>query len=279
MGTESGSDQALGPVALVGAGPGDPELLTLRAARLLGEADVILHDRLVSQKVLERVSANASVIDVGKRCGDPGDRGIQQQEIHDLMLFHSRRGSKVVRLKCGDPFVFGRGGEELLFLQSKGVDVQVVPGITSALGASASCHMPLTHRDLDVNQVQFVVGQCKAKMLPDINWTHIALEAKRQTTVIYMGFKSIDAICERLLREGAPPDMPMAIVESATTDNERVFQTTIADMPALALKHADEVTGPVLLILGPTVAFPSMLQESSHDQPTKRARIHPAEVT
>jgi len=264
---------ALGPVALVGAGPGDPELLTLRAARRLADAEVVLHDNLISEEVLNLVPQAAELINVGKRCGDPKDRGLQQTEIHDLMLLHSKRGRRVVRLKCGDPFVFGRGAEEVEFLIGHGIVPEVVPGVTSVLGASASCLVPLTHRSFGVNQVRFVVGQTKAKEMPDMDWSQIARDAAKQTTVFYMGFKFVHNICERLQKEGAAAETPIAVIESATTPAERAFYTTLAELPELARKHAEEITGPVLMMLGPTAAFPAHLEKLSGGRPFKRARV------
>mmetsp|Transcript_44740 Transcript_44740/g.96164 ORF Transcript_44740/g.96164 Transcript_44740/m.96164 type:complete len:285 (-) Transcript_44740:299-1153(-) len=261
-------------VSLVGAGPGDPELLTLRAARRLREAEVVLHDSLISEEILGMVPRSAELINVGKRCGDTKDRGLQQREIHELLLHHSQRGCRVVRLKCGDPFVFGRGGEEVEFLAEYGIVPEVVPGITSALGASAACSLPLTHRTFGVTQVRFVVGQSKAKELPDMDWGQIARDARKQTTVFFMGFKSVDSICARLKQEGCPNDLPVAVVESATTPQERVFHSTVEDLPTLAKEHGDSVVGPVLMMLGPTAAFPAHIDKlMSGERPTKRARL------
>lgn len=264
-------------MALVGAGPGDPELLTLRAARRLEEAEVVLHDSLISDDVLALVPPTAELINVGKRCGDVKDRGLQQQEIHELMLAHSRRGRRVVRLKCGDPFVYGRGGEEMEFLAKHGVPSEVVPGVSAALGASASCHIPLTHRTFGVNHVRFVVGQNQAKSLPDLDWPELARSAGKQTTVFYMGFRSIDSICKRLLDAGANGETPMALVESATTPAERRLHGTLATMPQVVGKHAESITGPALIFLGPTAAFPAHLERLAGDRPWKRARVATAE--
>lgn len=261
-------------MALVGAGPGDPELLTLRALRLLESADVVLHDSLISPEVLALVPATADLINVGKRCGDVKDRGLQQQEIHELLVANSRRGARVVRLKCGDPLVFGRGGEELEYLAEHGVPTEVVPGITSALGAAAACQVPLTHRAFGANQVRFVVGQSKAKALPDIDWSELALNANRMTTVFYMGLKMLDTICKQLLDNGAPGDTPMLLVESATTPEEQAIFTTVRSAPRLATeKEAGIGSGPVLIIMGPTAAFPEHLELLGGGRPRKRPRV------
>merc|ERR1712048_266400 len=172
----------------------------------------------------------------------------------------SRLGRRVVRLKCGDPLVFGRGGEELEFLSAHGVPSEVVPGITTALGAAASCQMPLTHRGSST-QVRFVVGQCQARSLPDLNWIELAEFASKQTVVFYMGLKSLQSICERLTAHGTRGDVPMALVENATTPVERALHGTIDTMSELARKHEVGKSGPVILFLGPTSAFPMRLEE------------------
>lgn len=262
----------MGPVALVGAGPGDPELLTVRAMRRLEVAEVVLHDNLISEDVLGLVPASAELVNVGKRCGDVKDRGLQQKEIHELLLAHSRRGRTVVRLKCGDPFVFGRGGEELEFLVKHGVPTEVVPGVTSAMGAAASCQMPLTHRDFGVNSMRLLVGQSQARKLPDLDWKELATSSSKQMSVFYMGMKSLDSICERLLENQASPDTPMALVESATLPSERRLVGTVKSLPDLA-RHSDiGEGGPVIIFLGPTAAFPEHLDKISEGRPRKRAR-------
>jgi|Transcript_101477 uroporphyrin-III C-methyltransferase len=265
-------DENMGLVSLVGAGPGDPDLMTVRAVRRLEAAEVVLHDNLISDDVLAMVPKHAELINVGKRCGDPKDRGLQQQEIHDLLLLHCRRCLRVVRLKCGDPFVFGRGGEEVEFLAKHGVSAEVVPGITTALGAAASCQVPLTHRSYGANQVRFVVGQSKAHALPDLDWSALARETPTQTVVFYMGLKSLSSICERLRSHGAASDTPMALVESATMPGERAFYGTLETMPELAKKQEAGDSGPVIIFVGPTAAFPSNIQASS-SRPLKRARV------
>jgi len=249
-----------GPVALVGAGPGDPELLTVKASRRLEAADVVLHDKLVSEEILGLVPPKAKLINVGKRCGDPKDRGLQQDEIHELMLSHSRQGQRVVRLKCGDPFIFGRGAEELEFLARHGVVAEVVPGITSALGASSSSQIPLTHRDYGVTQVRFVVGQSKKYDLPDLNWDELARDATSETVVMYMALKKLDRICARLIEHGTPADTPMALVESATNSDERMLVGTVGTLPRLATSNGAGEIGPVIFFLGPTAAFPANLE-------------------
>lgn len=262
-----------GTVSLVGAGPGDPELLTVKALRRLEAAEVVLHDNLISDEVLALVPPAAELINVGKRCGDPKDRGLQQQEIHDLLLAHSRRGRRVVRLKCGDPLVFGRGGEEMEFLAKHGVTTEVVPGVTSAIGAAATCQVPLTHRSFGVNQVQFVVGQTQSRALPELDWGELARGAGSRTVVFYMGLKLIGEICARLRSHGAPSDTPMALAESATTPEERAFCGTLETMPGIAKEQEAGSRGPVLLFLGPTAAFPAHLEKLAGSRPWKRLRV------
>lgn len=261
----------LGSVALVGAGPGDPELLTLKALRRLQSADVVLHDNLISEEVLQLVPQAAELINVGKRCGDVKDRGLQQKEIHDLMLLHSKRGHKVVRLKCGDPFVFGRGGEELEFLVQHQVPVEVIPGITSALGAAASCQVPLTHRGFDCNHVHLCVGQSQSRTLPDMDWNVLAKNAMKQTIVFYMGLKSLTDICKTMRDHGAPDTTPIALVESATTSQEDILLSTVHAVLHDVQERKFGRGGPVLIIMGPTAAFPNHLEKLS-GRPWKRRR-------
>lgn len=263
---------------MVGAGPGDPELLTVRALKRLEAADIVFHDSLISEEVLALIPQEVELINVGKRCGDEKDRGLQQQEIHELLVSHAKRGRRVVRLKCGDPLVFGRGGEELEYLAVNGIAAEVVPGITSALGAAASCQVPLTHRCFGVNQVRFVVGQTKTKGLPDLDWSELAKQCQSLTTVFYMGMKSLDSICKSLLDHGAQAETPMVLIESATAPTEQAVFGTIGSMPKQAKEH--EVLahgGPVLFIVGPTAHFPQHLAKLAEGRPWKRARVTPAD--
>lgn len=255
-------ETSLGSVSLVGAGPGDPELLTVKAVKRIQAAEVVLHDALISEDILALIPKEADLINVGKRCGMVKDRGLQQQEIHELLLAHSRRGKRVVRLKGGDPFVFGRGGEELEFLAGHGVDVEIVPGITAALGVSASCHMPLTHRGHGNTSIRIVVGQAqdkKASGASNLNWPDLARDVRSQTTVFYMGLRSIDLICSKLLENGAAPETPIAVVESGTTPKERVIAGTIASLPELLRKDDGGHGGPAIILLGNAAAFPAQI--------------------
>eukprot|EP00929_Paragymnodinium_shiwhaense_P008005 TRINITY_DN111924_c0_g1_i1.p1 TRINITY_DN111924_c0_g1~~TRINITY_DN111924_c0_g1_i1.p1 ORF type:complete len:323 (+),score=80.21 TRINITY_DN111924_c0_g1_i1:56-1024(+) len=254
------NDQAGGPgaVALVGAGPGDPELLTVKALRRLQNAQVVLYDNLLCDDVLGLVPADAELVNVGKKCGDTKDRGLQQKEINDLLVLHYRRGRRVVRLKCGDPLIFGRGGEELEHLAQHGITAEVVPGITTALGAAATCQMPLTHRSCS-NQLRLICGQSQARSLPELGWADLAQSAGKQTVVFYMGLKMLGDICERLRQHGVSEETPMAVVENATFPNERLVTGTVASMPKIAEEAFLGKAGPSIIFMGPTVGFPSSL--------------------
>jgi len=230
---------ALGEVYLIGAGPGDPDLLTLRALQLLQQADVILYDRLVSEAVLERARRDARRIFVGKESGARG----QQEKIHALLLELTARGQRVARLKGGDPFVFGRGGEELELLQAHGIPYSVVPGITAALGAAAGASLPLTHRGL-ARSVTFVTGHEPEGSPAD--WGYFADPA--HTVVFYMGVAQLPAIVARLRAAGAAPSHPVAIIERATLPGQRVVRGTLADIAARAAELG--LAPPALLLAG-----------------------------
>ena len=234
----------LGEVYLIGAGPGDPDLLTLRALQLLQRADVILYDRLVSEAVLERARRDAQRIFVGKAYGAHG----QQEHIHALLVRLAGEGKRVARLKGGDPFVFGRGGEEIEALAAHGIPYTVVPGITAALGAAAAAELPLTHRRL-ASSVSFVNGHAGDGALPD--WRFFA--NPRHTVVVYMGVTQLPGIIARLRAAGAAPGHPVAIIERATLPEQRILRGTLGDITALTA--AQPVQPPALLILGDVAAF------------------------
>ena len=234
---------ALGEVYLIGAGPGDPDLLTLRALQLLQQADVILYDRLVSEAVLERARRDAQRIFVGKESGERG----QQERIHALLVDLATRGKRVARLKGGDPFVFGRGGEELEVLQAHSIPYTVVPGITAALGAAATSGLPLTHRRL-AQSVTFVTGHAHTDAAPD--WHFFA--NPQHTVVFYMGVAQLPSIVTRLRAAGAQAAHPVAIIERATLPQQRILRGTLADIAALA--RAQQVQPPALLIVGAVAA-------------------------
>src|SRR5215468_4041842 len=235
----------LGEVYLIGAGPGDPDLLTLRALQLLQQADVVLYDRLVSPQVLERARRDAELIFVGKTQGEHG----QQEHIHELLVRHARAGKRVARLKGGDPFVFGRGGEELEALAAHDIPCTVVPGITAALGAAAGAMLPLTHRRL-AHTVSFVNGhQGEGGELPD--WRFFA--DPRHTVVFYMGLRSLPEIVAQLRAAGAGRDHPAAVIAHASLPEQQIVRGTLADIVARA--RAQQLAPPALLIVGNVAAF------------------------
>jgi len=240
-----------GEVVLVGAGPGDPDLLTLRAARELQLADVILYDRLVSPVILARARRDAERIFVGK---EAGHHHVTQEQTNELMVQHALQGKRVVRLKGGDPFVFGRGGEELEILARHGIAFSVVPGITAALGAAASAGIPLTHRD-HAQSVTFVTGHVRDGE-QTLDWATLARE--QQTAVFYMGVANLGAIVAQLAAHGAPTTRPVAIIENATLPEQRVITATLASIVDVA--RTANVLSPSLLVVGEVVAVRSLLQ-------------------
>lgn len=233
---------------IVGAGPGDPDLLTLRAAQLLQEADAILHDELVPAPILARARRDAEFVPVGKR---KGRRGWTQDEINAELVRRVRAGQAVVRLKAGDPFIFGRGGEELAALRSAGLPVSIVPGITAALGCAASAGIPLTHRHLS-SSVTFVSGHGADGR--DVAWP--ALAARGHTVALYMAASEAAAVHERLLAAGADAATPVAFIESGTRPDERVSTGRLGDLARLAASHVTRPqAGPSLIIVGDVAAF------------------------
>ena len=233
-----------GEVYLIGAGPGDPDLLTLRAFRLLQQADVVLHDALVSDEILALLPKRAERIYVGKR---RSDHSVPQEGINQLLVDHAKLGKRVARLKGGDPFVFGRGGEEIQTLCHEQIPFQVVPGITAANGCSAYAGIPLTHRD-HAQSVRFVTGQLKNASI-DLDWQ--ALAVAQQTVVFYMSLKGLPIICQQLIHHGMPADMPTALIEKGTTQQQRIITSTIGDIPTAMAEHGIE--SPALLIVGTVV--------------------------
>ena len=237
---------AVGMVHLVGAGPGDPDLLTLKAHNLLQRADVVVYDRLVSPEVLAMARRDAERVYVGKR---RANHCVPQAEINDRLIALARAGKSVVRLKGGDPFVFGRGGEEIEALTAAGVVVEVVPGITAALGCAASAGVPLTHRD-HAQACVFVTGHLKDGTV-DLDWEMLA--RPRQTVVIYMGSGSLPAIARQMVGHGLPGTTPVALFENGTTDRERRVVGTLATIERLAA--AANLTGPTLCVVGEVVGL------------------------
>ena len=241
----AGARATAGRVAIVGAGPGDPELLTLKALRHLENADVLLYDRLVDPAILERARRDARRIYVGKA---PGRHALRQAEIDTLMIAEARAGHRVVRLKGGDPFIFGRGGEELEALGAAGIAAEVVPGITAALGCAAAAGIPLTHRDY-AQALVIATAEGKAGE-PELDWA--ALAKPRQTLAIYMGIGAAARVAERLLAGGLAASTPIAVIENGTRPDQRVLTGRLAELGPIIARAS--IQGPALIIVGEVAA-------------------------
>ena len=233
-----------GTIYLVGAGPGDPDLLTLRAARLIGSAQLIVHDGLVDPAIFALARHDARFVSVAKR---RSQHTLPQEEINALLVREARAGRDVVRLKGGDPLIFGRGGEEAEAAHAAGVPVEIVPGISAANGAAAAAQIALTHREAS-SIVSFVAGQCKG--LTEQDWSGLA--GKGRTLVIYMGIKTAPQIAEKLMADGLAPDMPVAVIENAARPEMRVLRGLLAGLPDLVAR--ERVKSPALIVIGEVTA-------------------------
>ena len=236
-----------GSVSLVGAGPGDPDMLTMRAIKALRRADVVLYDALIDPAILDIARTDARRIDVGKRCGR---HAMQQAAINRLILEHALRGAHVVRLKGGDPFIFGRGGEELDSLRAAGIAVEVVPGVTAACAAAASLQVPLTHRDI-ARSVHFVTGHGGDGGVPGHDW--VALAKGGGTIAAYMSARTLPVVSRHLMVAGMTGSTPAVAVENASRPNERHLFGTLATLPALLAARGFD--GPTLVLIGAVVGM------------------------
>jgi uroporphyrin-III C-methyltransferase/precorrin-2 dehydrogenase/sirohydrochlorin ferrochelatase len=243
---------AEGRVSLVGAGPGDPELLTLKAVRALKAADVILYDRLAGTAVFEHARREVELIPVGK---SKGDHSVPQAKIQELMIERALGGQTVVRLKGGDPLVFGRAGEEIAALNEAGIEVEIIPGITAGLAAAASLQIPLTHRDIS-HSVTFVSGHEAGGDEPSFDHLDLAALGKGESTLlVYMGVSTAGIIVNRLLQAGWKPDCPVIAVENASRDNERRVATNLAELAAAPERL--QLNSPAILIFGEVAGLPT----------------------
>lgn len=238
-----------GEVALVGAGPGDPDLLTIKAFNLLKQADVVLYDYLVSDEIMSLVHDQCILVCVGKKAGH---HSVPQDKTNQLLVDFARKGNRVVRIKGGDPFIFGRGGEEVEVLADAGISFQIVPGITAAAGATAYAGIPLTHRDY-AQSAMFITGHLKSEV-DSMDWATLA--RKNQTLVIYMGLLKSQHIQQKLLDNGRRDTTPIAIIERGTQSNQKVYKGSLSELASLAT----QAQSPALIVVGEVVALSEKLQ-------------------
>ncbi len=257
-----------GEVYLIGAGPGDPDLLTFKALRLLQKADVVVHDRLIAEPIMNLARREARRIYVGKLAAD---HSVPQEDISQMLVDLAREGNQVARLKGGDPFMFGRGGEEIALLAKEQIPFQIVPGVTAATGCAAYAGMPLTHRDYAQSCV-FVTGHTQDDRLDHLNWAQLA--QPRQTVVFYMGLKNLAAICQHLQAAGAPGERPAALIEQGTTPQQRVLVGTLNSLPALA--EQQPVRPPCLVMVGEVVSLQQQLGWYRGEPDSAAAQQHSA---
>lgn len=239
-----------GKVYLVGAGPGDAELLTVKALKVLQKADIVLHDALVSEQILEQVRRDATLVDVGKRAKK---HSVTQGETNQLLVKYAQQGLTVVRLKGGDPFIFGRGGEELEVLVDAGIDYEVVPGITAASGCASYAGIPLTHREHS-QTVMFITAHCE-NSVDKLNWKSLARE--QQTVVVYMGLLRNEVLVENLVQHGRKGTTPIAVIENGTLPQQRVITGTLQQLPELVTQH--QIISPALIVIGEVAALAKKL--------------------
>lgn len=256
-----------GSVHFVGAGPGDPELLTLKAARLLDEAEAVVYDRLVSPEILDRVPRAAARLYVGKM---PGCHTVPQEQINALLVDLARAGKRVVRLKGGDPFIFGRGSEEASHLARMGVRFEVVPGVTSASGCAAAFRIPLTHRGVATG-VRYVTGHCRGDAELDLNWRSLA--DPDTTLVVYMGRANLPIICARLIGAGMPRQTPAAAIAEGTMPRQRISRASVEALAERVV--ADGLGSPLLVIIGAVVAFGERLMAMVEAEQPREQRDAP----
>jgi uroporphyrin-III C-methyltransferase/precorrin-2 dehydrogenase/sirohydrochlorin ferrochelatase/uroporphyrin-III C-methyltransferase len=251
-------------VYLVGAGPGDPGLLTVRALELIRCADIIVYDRLISQAIVDLIPTGVARVYVGKKAGR---HLIPQEEINALLVRLAGSNRNVVRLKGGDPFLFGRGSEEAMYLARHGVPFEVVPGVTSASACSSYAGIPLTHRVM-AHGVQFITGHCRSGESLNLDWSSLA--SPGMTLAVYMGLANVDEITSRLIGAGRPPDTPVAIIENGTTANHRQVLTTLVELPAVAAR--EKVQSPVMFVIGRVALLANELNwfQIIEDQPLEQ---------